>query len=277
MRMALLRTPGDSPLLVGHRGACAVAPENTMPSFERALQDGADIVEADVRLSADGEVMVFHDATVDRTTNGSGRVAEMTCAELQALDAGEWFDERYRGARIPTLRELAQWAKGRIGLMLEFKFDPYGSFEPSLVPATLAIVDAVGVRDQTVTISYQRKALAQLKRLTPDVPAGPLMPRSRRLAWAIWWTARFPPLAGLSWVGSMLLSPLQYTIDAGCDIVAPNVDLASPMLVQAAHGLGLPVSCGGFAWDYPRAMALGLDTISANDPGLLFNRFFCGM
>jgi glycerophosphoryl diester phosphodiesterase len=273
--MPLLRTPGDAPLLVGHRGACDVAPENTMPSFERALRDGADIVEADVRLSADGEVMVVHDATVDRTTNGMGLVAAMTRAELQALDAGSWFDASYRGAHIPTLTELATWARGRIGLMLEFKFDPYGSFEPTLVPKTLAVVDAVGVRDQVVTISYQRRALAQLKGAAPDVPAGPLMPRNRRLAWALWWAERFPPLRGVSWIGSALLSPLRYTVDAGCDIVAPNVDLASRLLVQAAHGLGMPVSCGGAAWDYPRAIRLGLDTISANDPGLIFDCFFC--
>lgn len=275
--MALLRAPGSSPLLVGHRGACDVAPENTMPSFERAYRDGADIVEADIRLSADGEVMVFHDATVDRTTDGSGRVAAMTCAELQALDAGGWFDERFRGTHVPTLGELVTWAKGRIGLMLEFKFDPYGSFEPSLVPATLEIIADAGVRDQVVTISYQRYALAQLKNLASDIPAGPLMPRNRQLAWTIWLVERFPFLAGWSWAGSILLSPLQYTVDAGCDIVAPNVDLASELLVQAAHGLGMPVSCGGMVWDYPRAIKLGLDTISANDPGLLFNRYFCGM
>jgi glycerophosphoryl diester phosphodiesterase len=247
-----------------------------MPSFERALEDGADIVEADIRLSADGKVVVFHDATVDRTTDGSGRVAEMTQAELQALDAGEWFDERYRGTRVPSLAELATWAKGRIGLMLEFKFDPYGSFHPLLVPTALEVIDRVGIRDQVVTISYQRQALEQLKRLAFDIPAGPLMPRSRWLAWAIWWVERFPALAGVSWMWSMLLSPLRYTVNAGCDIVAPNVDLASALLVQASHGLGLPVSCGGLAWDYPKAIKLGLDTISANDPGLVFNRFFCG-
>ena len=276
MSMALLRTPGSSPLLVGHRGACSVAPENTMPSFEQAFQDGADIVEADVRLSADGEVMIFHDATVDRTTDGSGRVAEMTKVELQALDAGGWFDERYLGTQIPTLWELATWAKGRIGLMLEFKFDPYGSFHPWLVPSVLEIIDRAGIREQVVTISYQRQALAQLKNIAPDIPAGPLMPRNRGLAWAIWWVERFPSLAGLSWIWSMLLNPLRYTVDAGCDIVAPNVDLTSELLVQASHGLGMPVSCGGLAWDYPRAIKLGLDTISANDPGLVFNRFFCG-
>jgi glycerophosphoryl diester phosphodiesterase len=248
-----------------------------MPSFERALRDGADIVEADIRLSADGEPMVFHDATVDRTTDGTGRVLEMTCAELQALDAGGWFDARYRGTRVPTLVELASWAKGRMGLMLEFKFDPYGSFEPSLVPAMLAVVDAMAIRDQVVVISYQRQALAQLKRLAPDIPAGPLMPRGRSLAWAIWLIERFPALASHPWVWRLLLSPLRYTVNAGCDIVAPNVDLASALLVQASHGMGIPVSCGGLAWDYPRAIELGLDTISANDPGLISERFFCGM
>ncbi len=84
MGLNLRRSPGELPKLVGHRGACDVAPENTLASFERAVRDGADIIELDVRLCRDGQVVVMHDARVDRTTNGAGFVADLGAAELQA-------------------------------------------------------------------------------------------------------------------------------------------------------------------------------------------------
>ena len=102
------------PIVFGHRGACGEAPENTLPSFERALADGAAILETDVHLTRDGEVVIAHDPDVARMTNGTGRVSELSLAELTALDAGHRFSPddgatfpyRGRGIRIPTLREV---------------------------------------------------------------------------------------------------------------------------------------------------------------------------
>ncbi|MGC9523063.1 MAG: glycerophosphodiester phosphodiesterase, partial [Anaerolineae bacterium] len=87
-----------------------------MASFIQAWKDGADIIELDVRLSADQEPVIIHDAWVDRTTDGTGRVSRMTLSELKQLDAGSWFDARFTGERIPTLEEVLAWARGRIGL-----------------------------------------------------------------------------------------------------------------------------------------------------------------
>src|SRR5512141_2609782 len=94
------------PFLLAHRGASTHAPENTLPAFELALEEGADGVELDAKLSADGKVVVIHDATVDRTTDGHGRVSELSLQELKALDAGASFGDRFRGVRIPTLDEV---------------------------------------------------------------------------------------------------------------------------------------------------------------------------
>jgi len=101
-------------LVIGHRGAAAHAPENTLESFRLARSQGADALEFDVRRSADGVAMVFHDAALDRTTDGTGALADRTCAELQALDAGFHYitdggttlPYRGRGVRVPTLREV---------------------------------------------------------------------------------------------------------------------------------------------------------------------------
>ncbi len=100
-----------------------VAPENTMAGFERAAALGADLIELDVRLTSDGALAIIHDSTVDRTTNGSGRVADLTWAEIQALDAGVRFgaEAAFAGQRVPSLQQVLEWARGRVYLAVEVK------------------------------------------------------------------------------------------------------------------------------------------------------------
>src|SRR5436309_263912 len=117
----LRRTPGAPPFIVAHRGASALAPENTLAAFRRALEAGAPAVECDVHLTADGAPIVIHDARVDRTTNGTGEVASLTLAALRALDAGGWFDPRFAGERLPTLEETLAIAAGRSRVFVELK------------------------------------------------------------------------------------------------------------------------------------------------------------
>ena len=102
--------------VVGHRGAKGLVPENTLPSFEAAIAFGCDATECDVHLSADGHLVVCHDHTVDRTTNGTGAIAAMTLTELRVLDAGN-------GAQIPLFEEVLALVKGRITLLCELKGD----------------------------------------------------------------------------------------------------------------------------------------------------------
>lgn len=93
-------------LVIAHRGFSGAAPENTLPAFRKALGTGCDGLEADLRLTREGRVAILHDATVDRTTDGSGKVREMGMARLRRLDAGSWYDAPFRGTRIPTLEEV---------------------------------------------------------------------------------------------------------------------------------------------------------------------------
>jgi len=108
-------------LNVAHRGASMEAPENTLAAFKRAIEIGADALELDVRLTADGRLAVVHDDKVARTTGARGRVSAMTLDELKSLDAGRWFGRAFAGERIPSLDEVCRLARGRVGLFVEVK------------------------------------------------------------------------------------------------------------------------------------------------------------
>ncbi len=100
-------------IVVAHRGSVHLAPENTLAAIEKAIEQGADLIEIDIRQTRDGHLVLMHDATVDRTTDGSGRVADMTLAQIKRLDAGSWFHPRFAGERVPTLAEALQAMEGR--------------------------------------------------------------------------------------------------------------------------------------------------------------------
>jgi glycerophosphoryl diester phosphodiesterase len=162
------------PLVIAHRGASGTAPENTLPAFERAVQLGADMIELDVQLTRDGEVVVVHDWTLERTCDGSGLVRERSLAEIQRLDAGSWFDARFRGARVPTLGEVL----ATIALPINVELKPAG--DEGLEAAALAVVDGAGARERIVFSSFETGALERLRACSPSATiallweAGPL-------------------------------------------------------------------------------------------------------
>jgi len=155
--------PAEGAVIVGHRGDGSGAGENTVPAVEAAFAAGADMVEVDVQLSADGEVVLMHDATVSRTTDGAGCVAELTRAELAALDAG--------GAPVPTLAELLAATSG--GVNVELKVDEGGDCPPTdgaaLVDATLAVVRADAADRDVVISSFDLAALQRVRDEAPEV------------------------------------------------------------------------------------------------------------
>ena len=109
--------------VIGHMGSCADRPGNTLVGVRRAIEAGAHVTEVDVRTTKDGMLVCLHDAEVDRTTNGKGKVADLTLADVRKLDAGVKFDARFAGERVPTLREVLELAKGKIAVMIDLKED----------------------------------------------------------------------------------------------------------------------------------------------------------
>jgi len=116
-----LTKAGHHVFVIGHRGAPSQAPENTILSFVRAIEAGADFIEMDARRTKDGALVILHDDTLDRTTDSGGRVSEFALNELRGLDAGSWYSPVFKGAKIPTLEEVLDIAKGRISVAVEVK------------------------------------------------------------------------------------------------------------------------------------------------------------
>lgn len=159
------------PLNIAHAGAQGHAPENTLPAFTRAVELGADALEMDLQLSADDEVMVIHDGTVDRTTDGAGQVRDLTLSELRQLDAGyAWTDDngdtpfRHQGVRIPTLGEVFEAVPEQF-LMLELKSDA----GTDIAPATAEVIEAHGRGDDVLVASENQAILERFRELAPTV------------------------------------------------------------------------------------------------------------
>ncbi len=173
------------PLNFGHRGAPKAAPENTLASFQKAREVGADGVELDAMLCADGEVVVMHDYDVGRTTNGQGRVRDLTLAQLQALDAGSWFGPQFAGERVPTLRELCAWAGQDMRLNIELKSVDirYCALEQKAI----AIVHEYGLEQRVIFSSFNPFSLRRVRQVDPTLHTGLLyasdLPIYLRRAW----------------------------------------------------------------------------------------------
>ncbi|MCP3028487.1 glycerophosphodiester phosphodiesterase family protein [Halobacillus sp. A5] len=163
-------------LNIAHRGASGYAPENTMAAFDKAVDMKADMFELDVQMSKDGELVVIHDTTVDRTTDGTGNVGDLTYDELQELDAGSFFGEEFAGEKIPTLGEVLDEYRGKSGILIEMK-------SPSLYPGIEEkIAEELKKRnldkpnnDKIIVQSFEHDAVQAFHSILPDVPVGVLL------------------------------------------------------------------------------------------------------
>lgn len=244
-----LNAPLDRPLVIGHRGAMAMAPENTLASFREALAQGADGLECDVHLTRDGQVVVMHDFTLDRTSTGTGAIAAHTLADLGSLDAGRWYDPRFAGEPIPTLAmtlELLASESRRLNrpLVMVIELKAGSRRYPGIEQAVIRALAAHELTGRAVLISFDHHAIHEAKRLEPRVAGGVLYYAQ---------PVHAPMLAQA----------------ANADALGPSAELVSAEEVASAHAAGLKV----FAWtatdpEAARRLArVGVDAMGANAPG----------
>ena len=171
------RNPLKNVLNIGHRGACAYYPENTMVSFQAASRMNADFLELDVQLTKDGIPVVIHDFTVKRTTNGKGNVSNLLYENIKQLDAGSWFSREFTGERIPRLEEVLEFAQNNINLNIEIKANPKS--KPGETEAkTLDLVRKYDMVSRVLFSSFNMNSLITLHSIEPNVFMGLLFENS---------------------------------------------------------------------------------------------------
>jgi glycerophosphoryl diester phosphodiesterase len=192
------------PLLGGHRGNPAQCPENTMKSFRSAIAAGCDLIECDVHLSSDSRLVVIHDHTLERTTNGHGLVRDHSAAELRKLDAGE-------GEHIPLLQDVIELALGKVGLVIEIKQLPivYEGLEEKL----LNMLRQLGAVEECAIISFHHPSIRKLRDLEPRLQLGILE-------------------------GSRPLDPARLMREAGADVFSPHWAAMDRETVTQVHSAG---------------------------------------
>lgn len=229
---------------IAHRGASRYAPENTLAAIRLALDHGAPAVECDVQRTTDGQLVIIHDQTVDRTTDGRGPVAVHTLADLRRLDAGRWFAPAFAGERIPMLDEVLEVAAGRALLTLEIKNGP--TFYEGIEQQVLEAIRRRGMEEDVLLISFDHESLRRVRALSP------------RIATGILYAARLVDGPGAAHA-------------AGADALSISWDYITEDVVSGGHGASL----GVFVWtvddeDMVRhCLALGVDGITSNDTRLL--------
>lgn len=221
------------PKIIAHRGASAHAPENTMAAFQLALDQGADGIELDVMLTKDNRIAVIHDDTVNRTTNGSGRVRDMTLAELQALDAGE-------GEKIPSLDEVLDRYGGRFLINIELK--NYSSVLDSLPTEVAKVVKSSGLIESLLISSFNPFNIARFRKQIPEAVLGLITQPNQAQHW-MWRLFKY-------------------------DALHPHFSDVDQVLVSALHARNRQVN----AWtvdeaeEIRRLASLNVDSIITNDP-----------
>ncbi|RLL41122.1 glycerophosphodiester phosphodiesterase [Oceanobacillus piezotolerans] len=205
---------------VAHRGASGHAPENTMSAFHKGVEMKADYIEIDVQMTKDGELVVIHDTTVDRTTNGTGDVGDLTFEEIRELDAGSWFGEGYAGEKVPTFEEILDTFRGKVGILIELK-------APELYPGIEEkVADALTERnmerpnnDKIIIQSFNHESMKISKELLPSIPHG--------------------VLAGMSWADVTEEQLAEFATYA--DYFNPNMNIVTHELVSNVHEAGMKI------------------------------------
>jgi len=232
------------PTIFAHRGASAYAPENTLAAFKLAVEQHADAIELDAKLTTDGQVIVIHDQTLKRTTGAEGRVVQMSLAALRELEAGSYFDPRFAGEKIPTLAEVFETVGKQIFINVELT--NYASPNDSLPEKVSELVQKFGLAQHVMYSSFNPQALRRAHRVLPELPLG--------------------LLASPGWSGAVARSFLGRLVPH--QALHPELGDTSPALVQRAHRSGrrVHVYTVNRPEDMQRLFTLGVDGIFTDDP-----------
>ena len=232
---------------IAHRGASSYAPENTFAAFDLAVEMGIGEIEFDVHFTKDSQIIVIHDETLDRTTNSTGSVCDRTLEELQSLDAGFWFDERFAGETLPALGDLLDRYKDQLRFHIEIQSEK----AEGLASRTCELVKAYGLEDRTTITSFWKQWLIESRSYAPEIPTGWLVPLGFETPWDN--------------------SVIEEALQEGFTQICPRTSAVTPELVQTLHDHGFNVRCWGVYNEelMLRAIESGADAMTLNFPDKL--------
>jgi len=232
------------PTIFAHRGSSSYAPENTLAAFTLAIRQEADAIELDVKLTLDRIPVVIHDQTVDRTTEGTGQVRQLTLGELKQMEAGTHFDVAFRGEKIPSLEEVFETIGGKIFINIELT--NYASLTDTLPDLVSSLVQKYNLTRSVMFSSFNPLALLRVRKLLPQVPRGLLA---------------FPGAAG-GWARSGLRRMVP------CEALHPEYNDITPAFVKRIHRSSQRIHA--YTVNHPedmrRLFEMGVDGIFTDDP-----------
>ena len=208
--------------VISHRGANKLAPQNTIAAFKKAIELGCDGFETDVHLSSDGHIVICHNYDIDETSDGTGRINQMTLEQLRARDFGSYFSPEFAGERLPVLEEFLEVAKVLKVINIEIKPPLDGNM--AIVDKTLDMVEAFGLTDKLLVSSFSDAVLIRTKKLNSSVKTGLLYdPNSEKIE-------------------EIFEDPFGFALNIGCDALHPVYIYIDEDYIQIAHSKGLEVN-----------------------------------
>lgn len=208
----------NSFIICAHRGASGIAPENTVAAVKLALESGAPMIEIDVQYTRDHQMVVFHDDTIERTTNGEGAINQKSYEEIQGLDAGAWFSPSFAGERIPKLVDVLELIRGRAYVNLEIKPRPDTQEAQQETLELIELLSSLAMLDTCLFSSFDHRAIRYVRERMPDLPMLALnIPGDPR-------------------------SPEQVIAECGADVFGCSVEELNPEMMALCHQRGIPVA-----------------------------------
>jgi len=225
-----------------HRGAKIARPENTIPAFEEAIRQKADGILLNVQMTKDGYLVVCHDETLNRTTNGKGFIKHYNLFEIKQLDAGFWFDKKYKATKIPMIEDVVEIIKSTdVTLCIVLKEGTI--FYPNIEQKLVDIIEKLGIEEQIIISSFDHYALRKIKEIAPKLKTGLI-------------------------VSQNLMSVEDYTRINDVDVLHYNIKVLNEDIVKDCEkcGVELITHLVNDEFDYNKAVSLGIKTIVTDNP-----------
>lgn len=241
--------------VISHRGANIYAPQNTLPAFEKSVEIGVDGLETDVHLSRDGKLVICHNYTIDETSNGKGKISDMTLGELKSYDFGSYFSPKYKDTKIPSVDEFLSFVETADISVLNIELKSPEQKGTAIVKETIKAVKEHGLFDKLIISSFDPSLLVEAKAIDKSVRTGLL----------------YGPNKKNTYLNRLVTRPVEFAKTIGADAIHPIYIFVDEKIVRSAHEAGImvnPWTVDSVKW-IEKMINCGVDSIITNFPDVV--------